>query len=485
MMRSPRRSDILYTAYKRRIGVTRALIEARGGGGSAMALSEAAYGLQSVAVEFQGTKAGARYHHFATLVEALSRLAGWKGAIRSAEIDADRHLRAAKMLAREVAGELKTPPGTDRLHDAASRVLLISDFDEITSVAAAMLSIPLPLPLFSSKENSRFPTQSPIADNTSVSVAFASFDLDGVQFEDPHTIEPEVLHDLKVEVNVSRWPEGAAELMLEPLSVEPAGAYELPTFTFLGPGEGPDPLLSATGRLLIRNPVSLFARPLEFKYRARFVPNPSHTSVFIQGQRCLHVQCFDPIRSPQSGYAQIDQKLVAVRSQARNLPAIRDSELHDFLVLMAAVGAIAGQALQDNLFPTMSSEADFQKEARRMLRLNRHIGAELEEHPHAAGGITDLSFRGIRLELKVEPHLQATIDNAQRYYEQTIQYVVGSDRRFGILCILDCSEKTAAPGSAANDVFLHIADPPRGGLPIVVGVVIVRGNLCKPSSFSR
>jgi hypothetical protein len=114
--------------------------------------------------------------------------------------------------------------------------------------------------------------------------------------------------------------------------VEPAGTYELPTFTFDRPAAGPVSVLSATSRLLIRNPLSLFARPLEFKYRARFIPPRSDISVFIQGQRCLRVQCFDPVRSPQSGYAQIDQRLIAIRDQARGVPAIKDRELHDFLV---------------------------------------------------------------------------------------------------------------------------------------------------------
>jgi hypothetical protein len=46
------------------------------------------------------------------------------------------------------------------------------------------------------------------------------------------------------------------------------------------------------------------------------------------------------------------------------------------------------------------SEPAFQKEIRQYLRSRPEIGGELDEHPHAAGGITDLSFRGIRLELK-------------------------------------------------------------------------------------
>jgi hypothetical protein len=109
----------------------------------------------------------------------------------------------------------------------------------------------------------------------------------------------------------------------------------------------------------------------------------------------------------------------------------------------------------------------------------------LEEHPHAAGGITDLSFHGIRLELKVEPEQFVTEDSASRFIEQTAQYVAGSDRRLGILSILDCSPKEGAPGTVANDIFTKLVQPPSsGGLPLCIGVVIVRGNLAKPSSLS-
>ena len=482
-MHELRRSDRLYTAYKSRVQANQALLTAEGGA-AAPALLAAAVALQSVAGEFAGTLAGKQYRRLASLVESLSHLAAWREAIRSAELDADRHVRAARMLAREVTAELAQSPSPDPVAAAAARILSVSDFDELSSLAAVILAIPLPLPLFVEKEPRVPIPPAEAADNTSISVAFASFELDGARFEDPHLIEPEIVHDLKVEAGISRWPEGADRLVLEPLSVEPAGTYELPTFTLDRAAGGSAPVLSATGRLLIRNPLSLFARPLEFKYRARFEPFRSNT-VFIQGQHTLRVQCFDPLRSPQSGYAQIDQRLVALRDQARRQPAIKDRELHNFLLLMTALGAIAGQALQDSLFPGSWPESDFQREVRRMLRSDRRIGGELEEHPHAAGGITDLSFRGIRLELKVESSDTVTADTVQRYFQQTIQYVAGSDRRFGTLCVLDCSEKTAAPGSAANDLFLHVADPPRSGLPILLGVVIVRGNLRKPSSYSR
>jgi len=207
--------------------------------------------------------------------------------------------------------------------------------------------------------------------------------------------------------------------------------------------------------------------------------------VSIQGQRNLRVQCFDPHRNPLSGYAQIDQRIVDIRNEARRCPAVTDRELGDFLLLLTAVGGVAGQSLQDNLFPRTCSEGEFQDKMKTLLRSNPLIGSGLEEHPHAGGGITDLSFRGIRLELKVVDSHFVTVQDSDGFLPQTAQYVVGSDRRFGILSLLDSSPKSAAPASPANDIVLKVVPPPTGGKwPICIGVVIVRGNLAKPSALS-
>jgi hypothetical protein len=212
----------------------------------------------------------------------------------------------------------------------------------------------------------------------------------------------------------------------------------------------------------------------------------SDTLVFVEGQRHLRVQSFDPDRNPQSGYSQVDHKVFEIRNEVRRMTAVNDNEINYFLTLLTAVGRIAGQSLQDNLFASQHSEAEFQEEMKKLLRTDSRIGSRLEEHPHVAGGITDLSFHTIRLELKVE--LEKLIDReaASKFVPQITQYVAGSDRRFGILAILDCSPKTTAPGSVANDIFFQLVLPSSGaGLPIGIAVVIIRGNLSKPSSLSR
>src|SRR6202020_71087 len=95
-------------------------------------------------------------------------------------------------------------------------------------------------------------------------------------------------------------------------------------------------------------------------------------------------------------------KVLEIRNEVRRMPAVSDTEINYFLTLLTAVGRVAGESLQDNLFHAQYSEAKFQEEMKKLLRRDPQIGSNLEEHPRAAGGITDLSFNRIRLELKVD-----------------------------------------------------------------------------------
>jgi hypothetical protein len=433
-----------------------------------------------------GTSAGRRYAALASLVELLARLVIWREAVRTAEVDADRHVRAARLSAQELSEKFSVEPETEGFAQIASRISKCPDDPgQIVAIAAEISSVPLPLPIFS-RDEPRVPLRRvniEPRDNAQMAIAFSSFEIEGQPFAEPQTIEAEVIHDITVTVKLSRWPEGAVRVILYPLSVEPATAYDLPSFEFDHPAGEPPFVLASTGRMLVRFPVSFFARPLEFSYAARVLPEAGGTRVRVQGQRRLRVNCVDPARPSESGYSEVDKRVREVRDEARRVPAITDTELNDFLVLLNCIGTIAGQALQSNLFPGRISEADFQNEMKKLLRNNPRVGSELEEHPHAGGGITDLSFRRIRIELKVEPNRGMGISGASPFLQQTAQYVAGSDRRFGILCLLDSSEKAEAPGSVINDISFAKIDPPNGGLPICIGIVIVRGNLQRPSSL--
>lgn len=474
--------------YPSRIKANKAINATIGGANSAQALADVSAELIDAANRLPPAGAGARYRQFGNLVGVLSHLVRWTSAVRSAELDADRFLRSAKLAARDISRETEGVWGCEALVRVTLAISSVTDVDAVPGIAKLLACVPLPLPIFAEAPNRQYaaPAESPGPKKPQVVVAFTSFQIDGVPFGNPHTIQHGMIHDLRIDLTVSDWPDEAKELILEPVSVEPSSTYDLPRFSFERPTGRTPHALTRTGRLVLQYPAALYARPLQFTYRSRFSPSIDGSQVLVQGHRQLQIQCFDLAREPQSGYVLADQRALEIRDEVRSLVGVPDGELNNFFVLLTAVGAIAGQSLQDNLFSQPYSESEFQKEMKRLLRQNPRIGSQLEEHPTAAAGITDLSFRGIRLELKVESDQPVNKEYALRFAQQTAQYVAGSDRRLGVLSILDCSHKTEAPGSVANDIFPITVQPPRGGsLPICIGVVIIRGNLSNPSSYSK
>ena len=132
-------------------------------------------------------------------------------------------------------------------------------------------------------------------------------------------------------------------------------------------------------------------------------------------------------------------------------------ELIDAFELAIPLANLAGQAISDNMFDAVISEGEFQKRVRSFLRSHPNIGSALEEHPRAAGGITDLSLHGIRLELKSEKEKHLAFADCEQFVEQTASYAVGSGKKLAVLCVLDCSAKTktAFPIEDGIGFFVH------------------------------
>ncbi|MBA5867587.1 MAG: hypothetical protein GDA67_12925 [Nitrospira sp. CR1.3] len=474
-----------YNSRVQAIEALAAIVERKGG----VTLDQATAVMRQSAAGIGQSSAGRQYEYFARLLDSCNYLLQWASAVRKAERDAERFLRAAQQTAKDLLKDLPPDPELEPFRQAVSKIEAVVSVDQVEPIAETLLRIPLPLPLFAEEPAWRRPTVDVLSeknDTLEISVAFVSFSLNASPFRNPQTIEPDLLHDLEIEVRVSDWPKNADRLVVDVISVEPASSYEFPRFSFSRPG-GTSPFkLQGKGRVKLNVAQTFLSRPLEFAYRAQFEPEDPMAIVTVEGQRHLNVQSFDPVRTPQSGYIQVDSKLNEIRDLARRVPGVRDKELNDFLQILTAIGSVAGQALQDALFSGRWSESKFQAEMQKLLRQNPKIAAELEVHPHAGGGITDLSFRGIRIELKAEPDQTISLEDTKRFLGQTSQYAAASDRRFGVLCVLDCSSKTAAPGSVANDIGLIQLPAPTGeGLPILVGVVIIQGNLARPSDLSK
>ncbi len=176
-----------------------------------------------------------------------------------------------------------------------------------------------------------------------------------------------------------------------------------------------------------------------------------------------------------------------MRNELRKF-AVSDDELGAVLTVLGSIGRRAFQALADAVYSGEWSEARFQNDLRGHLRNDRLIGSELDEHGQAGGGIVDLSFKKTRIELKVDDHGDVSVNTVvERYGQQTAQYAVASDRRCCVLAVLDTKKRMTAPGQLSNDIGVRLIHPPedKGGRGVLIAVIILRGNLARPSDLSK
>lgn len=482
-----RHGVILSEAFSARIQAIEALraaTEARVN--NAQSMRNAADDLDAASITCDYSVAAASYGALAGLLRITAMLVEWRGAIFGATQDANRFLRSAKAQYKLWLDEYNTAEIQHGLLEGSAAIESVAELDQVGNVCHAIASIPLPIPFFAAAVH---PSRIPRGDQkqekdppVELQVAFLQFEINGEPAKQVHFLTPQMVHDLEIEVRVTRWPDNATTLDLRPVSVEKPDTYDFPNFQFVRPsGDGPF-VMRQQGRAILKFPHSIQASPFEFKYAAEFSPRISEQPVAVVGQRTLRIEGIDLQRSPITGYQAMDKKLIELRDILRENRLIAEADLKSSLVLMAALGSLAYRALHDDLYPGTRDEPQFQQDVRAELRRVPQIASELEEHPHASGGITDLSFRGIRIELKVEQQKLLALDDCNRFLGQTASYIIATGKRIGILCVLDCSPKNVAfPAEENWGILKHKT---RDGEVFVV-TLIVQGNLPTPSNLSR
>ncbi len=425
------------------------------------------------------------YGAFAGLLRILQALSEWRQAVIEAVQDGDRFLRSAIERYRLWIKEFSGTAEVRTLLDASSPLQSIKSIAEFEAICTSLAGIPLPIGVFADesrlipmgthKEDERAPP-------AELSVAFLKFQLGGKPAANIHHLAPRELHDMDIEVRVSRWPDTATHLVLTPISAEPRSTYELSEFTFERPVGDPPYTLVQQGRAALQIAQGLKARPFEFKYTASFQPASAEQPVAVVGHRTLLVEGIDIRANPITGFPAIDEKILTIRDLLRREGLANVQELTDILELLAVLGNLSGRAVQDAAFDGVWLEADFQKAVRQELRRVPRIGTDLEEHPAAAGGLTDLSLRGVAIELKSVSSRIKSMADCQRYVEQSASYASAKGKRVALLCILDCSAKNSAPWPAADGLEILKSAPPA---EITVITLVLQGNITRPSKLSR
>jgi hypothetical protein len=486
-MRATDYAEIHSEVYSTRIEAVQALKEvAKGTSGHASRLHKASEDMRAAALGYGSAPNATLYAAFADLLQMVALLADWRTAVLDAAADAERFVKAANARAQNWLEQNNGNGALSIFQEVAFSLQKADEIADVAKLATRLAVIPLPVGLY------RIPIQTGRhvssehesgAKADLLTVAFVKFTVDGTPLEHIHFLTPGELHDLDIEVRVSRWPAGATGLVIEPITIEQASTYQMPVFSFSAPsGNGPFQLREK-GRVHLAVPHNINARPFEFKYIAKFMPKSAEQPVSIVGQRTLVLEGIDLARSPISGYANLDHKMMEMRDRLRQTPGVLQQELLDALTLLAPIANYAGQVVQDNLCDAVISETEFQKRIRSFLRSQPTIGAALEEHPRAGGGITDLSFKGIRLELKAESKKPMTLGDCQQFVGQTASYAVASGKRIALLCVLDCSKKERAPFPVEDGIGILMDQ--QGSSTTLVITILLQGNLIRPSQLSR
>ncbi|BCT93134.1 hypothetical protein LYSHEL_21570 [Lysobacter helvus] len=448
-------------------------------------LKTLAVALDAVSAAVSSAAAATAYNAFGGIVRIVDMLTHWRRAVLEAEPDADRYLRSARERYRLWLNDYDQSDAAAQLRAAVAGLATLESIEQVADIAHALTAVPLPVGIFAQPVKPDWAVQSelerkeePLVDLT---VAFLKFQFDGQPAAEVHQLAAREVHDLEIEVRVSRWPQDKRELRLTPISVEPKSTYDFPSFQFQKPDGDAPYTMRQSGRAALLLPQGMHARPFEFKYTAEFIPERGDQPVAVVGHRTLIVDGADASKLQVCGYPGLDQALYTLRDALRRRPGVPQSETADALIVLAALCNLAGRAVQDAEFKGRWDEAAFQRHVRAELRRQTVIGADLDEHAHAAGGITDLSLHGMPIELKAVDTLISSVDQCDPFLAQTASYAVAKSKRTAILCVLDSSEKKTAP--VPPETLLGIRTHAKGAVSICV--LVIQGHLARPSALSR
>ena len=427
-----------------------------------------------------------QYRAYHTAISIFLHLAEWKHAIRNAEPDAQRFLTSAKLKASEVDKSLSFA-ADERLDAFLHQIEGLKKVDELTAIQDHMKLWTLPILLFANVRNQgfggTFNGTSKEPEKLETTVAFLKFDIDGEPAKQWNYLKPGTAYDLTIEVRVSNWPKGASFLSLSPVTIDIHEQGWLPNFKFEKP-DGNEPFtFTGTKRAVLEVAHSFGSRPYEFLYAAEFDITNSYQDVAIVGHRRLLLEGSDVASHPLTGFSNVDKHLLSIRNKLRNFPGLHSDDIANTMIVLGGLGNIAAQALKEGMFESGTSEQQFQNKATEMLRSRSDIGEDLQGHPEAAGGITDLTFRDIPIELKVENSKVMFPKDFSKFFNQTAAYAVGLGKQVAVLSILETTKKSAPIGIIEDDieVFIHQV----GKSPIAIVVAVVRGGFPTPSSYSK
>jgi len=420
------------------------------------------------------------WHLLSVSILILKRLTLWLSCRKAADLNATAHKESVIAIIDDELNSEDIPENWANILKAAQEA---NNLSEIKNLCEQISQIAMPL-CEEFKDPSRSTSKLDKVIPVRPKLAFVNFKINGKPAKDIETLKAGETSDLEIDLRLNSWPEKALTLLLTPLSIEPKSTFDLPSFEIqkneAKKEEDGSFRFKLEGRMIINNPQSLAARPYEFNYSADFEPYDRYGSFDVIGHRSLRLEGIDLSSSPISGFSNIDQKIIELRKQLRSINRLSETSMLSTLNFLAALGGISQQALSEADFSSEMDEKLFQKELIKRLRANPTIGEKLEVHPSVGGGISDLSFERIRLELKVDYAGGDYSNRESKNVLQAHQYAVASGKDCCILCTLRPVEQNKVSPRAESMIGWRILDDGS-----VIFLVTMLCDLPRPSDLSR
>jgi hypothetical protein len=229
-----RSGAILSGVFAARIEAVKALLTATDGVfHNSGQLRQVATALDDATTRYGDVSVAVAYSAFVSLIRTLAMLVEWRAAVRGATVDADRFLRSAHVLHRAWLEEYGESEIARALVAAAAPIAELAEVERVAPICRTIASVPLPIGIYAADTRFRIPRfdaeQEPPPELT---VAFIRFNIDGRPAADTDFLTPKEMHDLEIEVRISRWPDAAEALILAPMTIEARSSYDFPTFRF-------------------------------------------------------------------------------------------------------------------------------------------------------------------------------------------------------------------------------------------------------------
>ncbi|MCA9138832.1 hypothetical protein NZK35_06905 [Stieleria sp. ICT_E10.1] len=316
--------------------------------------------------------------------------------------------------------------------------------------------------------------------------------LDDIPIATPQLLRSDLLYSIRFKIKGLEWPVDSKRVRLDLLTTCPQGEYSISEFISDQPPVDKNGgfEVELSGQIKFQSGQSSLLDDLVFAVQVAFESDDNHwTEVPAIGHTELRLKVTDESRQPLLvGNRSLDRHVNDLAtSLISQCPAAKD-ELPELLPMLGALTRLLATYAQDAVFKGKASvlEADFQRLVKR--DLTNILGQDVQQHVGQAGGFTDIRYRGVIVELKVESSNGDRDHLVDTYASQATQYTGAEARQVSILLVLDLTEKVQPPGDIRNDIRLFDVKTHgqnQGGFPAKAFLFVVNGNTRSPSSYSK